>query len=87
MADDVNMGLVDFLSRQRMSVSDMRKMATMLTLAADIKERDDNTVRSPPRSLLQPVTVATSPDLSTPEGRAKALANSDYYRNVLKPFA
>lgn len=48
MTGDVNMGLVEFLSRQRMTVSDMRKMADMLTMAADIKERDEDAVRPAP---------------------------------------
>lgn len=48
-APDVNVGLVDFLRRQRMSVEDMRRMAVMLNMAADLKQRDEDDIR-PPRS-------------------------------------
>lgn len=38
-------------------------------------------------SLLRPATLATSPDMTTPEGRAKAAENAKNYRETLKPFA
>lgn len=48
---DVNIGLVDFLSRKaRMSASEMRKMAAMLNTAADLKERADARITLPPKS-------------------------------------
>lgn len=47
---DINIGLVDFLSRRaRMSILEMRKMAAMLNMAADLKERADDRITLPPK--------------------------------------
>lgn len=39
------------------------------------------------RGVLRPVSKAISPDMSTPEGRAKAAENARAYRENLQPFA
>ena len=49
MEDDrVNVKLVEFLSRQRVTAKELRKFGNLLVMAADLKQQAEEEIKPPP---------------------------------------